>query len=43
MRKIIKVFLIIGVLFIVAIITFTILTFLFMGKYLEQYNEWKDE
>lgn len=43
MREIIKVFLLIGLLFLAAIITFTILTFLFMGKYLEQYHEWIDE
>lgn len=43
MKNIIKVFITIGLLLIAVFITFTILTLIFMGKYLEQYHEWIDE
>lgn len=43
MSKLIKAFLVIGICFIAAFIALTIMLFFFMGKYLEQYNEWIDE
>lgn len=43
MSKLMKVFLIIVLCLAVAFIAVTATTFLLMGKYLEQYNDWREE
>lgn len=42
MNKLVKALLVIVICIIAVFIAFTILAVLFMGKYLEQYNEWED-
>lgn len=43
MSKLMEVFLIIGLCLAAAFVAVTAMTFLLMGKYLEQYNEWREE
>lgn len=43
MSKLMEVFLIIVLCLAAAFVAVTAMTFLLMGKYLEQYNEWREE